>query len=267
MSSWKRRLVDSVADRFGVHVSRKGAAWELIEPEFLSRFLKAFQVDCVFDVGANYGQYAARLRAIGFRGLIISFEPNPDAAARLREMAANAKDWIIKEIALDSESREMNFNVMKRSTFSSLHEPDHSGTGIFVEMNAVERQVRVQTQTLGKEFPKLQSEFEFARPYLKLDTQGHDLAVVRGAGDHIRRFVGLQSELSFTSLYKDSPDAETVLQSYRNLGFKLSSLVPNNASHFPDLHEIDCVMYNPAFVESGGVSGAPGSEHQLPKSA
>lgn len=134
---------------------------------------------------------------------------------------------------------------MKRSTFSSLHAPDHSATAFFNEMNSVDRQVSIVTQTISDLFPELQAEFGFSRPFLKMDTQGHDLDVARGAGDYIRRFTGLQSELGFTTLYKDAPEALEALNYYRSLGFKLSSLVPNNAGHFPDLHEIDCILYNP----------------------
>jgi hypothetical protein len=34
-----------------------------------------------------------------------------------------------------------------------------------------------------------------------------------------------------------------VIQKYTALGFVLSALVPNNGGHFPDLLEIDCIMY------------------------
>lgn len=37
--------------------------------------LEARQVDAVFDIGANSGQYSIGLRRAGFRGRIISFEP------------------------------------------------------------------------------------------------------------------------------------------------------------------------------------------------
>jgi hypothetical protein len=72
MATLKRRLLDSFTTRLGIHVVRKGTTWALIEPEFLRQFLTAFHIDCVFDVGANIGQYAEMLRNIGYSGLIIS---------------------------------------------------------------------------------------------------------------------------------------------------------------------------------------------------
>jgi FkbM family methyltransferase len=247
VASWKRRFANFLPNRFGLELVRSGSAWQLIESEYLRRFLSAFQIDCVFDVGANVGQYVEQLRHAGFRGLIISFEPNPDAVSKLREAARREPRWLVKEVALDSESRIVNFNVMKRSTFSSLGDPDNSRTSAFAELNSIERQISITTQTLSDIFPALQAEFGFSRPFLKMDTQGHDLAVAQGARACISQFVGLQSELSFTTLYKNSPDAMAALEYYRSLGFRLSSLIPNNGGHFPELYEADCIMYNPVF--------------------
>ena len=245
--SLKRRVIDAIVEPFGIQIARRGAAWALMEPEQLRRLLREFRVDCVFDVGANTGQYASRLRHIGFGGLIISFEPIPEAAAAIAIAARRDPAWIVKQLALDSRVRTVQFNVMKDSQFSSLHEPDHSTTAAFADRNRVEQTIPVETQTIANLYPLLQAEYGFARPFLKLDTQGHDVDVVQGADSYIGGFVGLQSELGLTTLYKGSKSFHEALEYYNTLGFKLSALVPNNAGAFPDLNEVDCLMYNPAY--------------------
>jgi FkbM family methyltransferase len=259
MEHWKRKIVNVFSKRLGVTVAHKGSAWELIESEQLERFLAVFQVDCVFDVGANIGQFATRLRHIGFKGLIISFEPNPDAAKVLRKAAAGDRRWSVEEVALDEKSRPLTFNVMKSSQFSSLHEPNQNSlkNDKLAELNSVKRHVDLTTQTLETVFPALQAKFGFRRPFLKMDTQGHDVAVAKGAGPYLGQFVGLQSELSLTNLYKNQPGFFEALEFYKSANFKLSALVPNNAGHFPDLHEVDCIMYNPAFYGAPGFRGSP----------
>jgi len=57
----------------------------LFEEFHLKRVFSRFDVDCVFDIGANAGQYAEMLRRrADYRGEILSYEPNPDVDKTLR---------------------------------------------------------------------------------------------------------------------------------------------------------------------------------------
>src|SRR6202022_4684265 len=110
-----RLAVDVISDLLKVNITKRGMAWEALEPDILRKFLGYFNVDCVFDVGANIGQYGTRLRDIGFRGTIISFEPNPEAFATLARTVSSDVRWFAQEKALDSHSRQIAFNVMQGS--------------------------------------------------------------------------------------------------------------------------------------------------------
>jgi FkbM family methyltransferase len=242
--SWMRGPADALCDIFGIRMARKGNVWTLVEPEQLSRFLDAFKVDCVFDVGANEGQYALRLRKIGYAGRIISFEPNPHLAGTLERLTAKDPLWSFEPVALDSEERDAEFNIISESQLSSLNSPSKAGTEVFEHYIDVLEKVTVQTRTLAAMFPELRQRYGFTRPFLKMDTQGHDLAVAQGAGDLLGQFVGLQSELAFTRLYDDSASYAQALEFYRSKSFALSGLFPNNEGLFPDLLEMDCLMYN-----------------------
>jgi FkbM family methyltransferase len=247
MPSLKRRVINGVTQPFGVNLVRRGSSWKWFEAEHLDRFLRAFAIDCVFDVGANVGQYGLTLRDIGFSGLIISFEPNPAAFAALLEASSSDKKWIAQNIALDETKKTAIFNVMANSEFSSLHEPDHSGTAQFHELNTVSQRISLETETLDSLFGRLQEHHGFSRPFLKMDTQGHDLKIIRGAETVLKNFIGLQSELSFTQIYADQPSAFEALQHYTSRNFQLTALVQNNHGYFPNLSEMDCIMYNRAF--------------------
>jgi FkbM family methyltransferase len=211
----------------------------------LRRLFTYLGVDCVFDVGANRGQYAQMLRGhVGYRGPIVSYEPIPEQAAELRLLSASDSSWHIAELALDREAGPAIFHVMADSQFSSLHHPAIDQPAIFTAGNSVAREVTVMRATVGAELPKWRERLGFTRPFLKMDTQGNDFAVVEGAGDALNAFVGLQSELAIHKLYDGAVDFATCIAAFTARGFDLSAFVPNNAGHFPLLFEIDCVMFN-----------------------
>lgn len=242
--SLKRTAADAMERALGVRIVRPGAVALLFEEEHLRRFFEHFEVDCVFDVGANGGQYAKMLRErVGYQGFIVSFEPIPDLAREIRTLAQNDPRWFIEEAALDREAGTARFNVTTESQFSSLHESMGNEIDLFENDIAVVQRIEVTTTTLARELVKYRDRVEFQRPFLKMDTQGHDLAVAEGAGPALREFVGLQSELAIKRIYDGSPSYDEAIDYYRKHGFELSAFVPNNAGHFPRLIEIDCIMY------------------------
>jgi FkbM family methyltransferase len=248
MVKWKKSLANSIGKAINASIIPRGEVALLFEKEHLQRFLTDFQIDCVFDVGANEGQYAEKLREIGFRGSIISFEPIPALASILRRKASRDRHWIIEEIALDEKVRHVAFNVMVDSQFSSLKRPSHLETDLFTKMNVVAQSINLTTARLAELFDKYRGQLGFSRPFLKMDTQGNDLAVARGACDRLQRFFGLQSELTIKKVYFEQPDYREAIDFYIAAGFELSAFVPNNLGHFPALIEIDCIMYNARLI-------------------
>lgn len=230
-SLWSTRLVDT---------SQLHALPEQIH---LAQLLPLLGVDCVFDIGANQGQYATMLRrAARYDGQIVSFEPVPEMASILRRNAGKDQRWRVEEVAVASSTGQQAFNIMKASAFSSLSSPRHDDVAIFRNQNLPVRQISVRTDTLSQVYSRLKSELGFKRPFLKLDTQGFDVEIVRSGRDIIQDFVGLQSELSIRPIYEHSVDFREAISFYQELGFEMSALVPNNAGCFPLLVEMDCIM-------------------------
>jgi FkbM family methyltransferase len=242
----KRKLADLVGQLTGTVVVTKWETHQLPEREHLRRFFDHFGVDCVFDVGANEGQTAEKLRdMVGYRGHIVSFEPIPEMVDKLRRKAQRDPRWHIVEGALDREPGTARFNVMSDSLFSSLHAPTREQPGDLGGHNNVARVIEVKRTTLAEQLPYWREQLGFQRPFLKMDTQGNDVAVLEGAGDLVREFVGLQSELSMKPLYDGSVAFTDALSAFQRAGFELSAIVPNTAGHFPTLVEMDCIMFRP----------------------
>ncbi|EHL97290.1 methyltransferase, FkbM family [Acetobacteraceae bacterium AT-5844] len=215
----------------------------------LRRLLSYLGVDCVFDVGANAGQYATMLRKqVGYRGPIISFEPIPELAASMRERAAQDPNWHVQAMALDREAGTATFNVMRNSEFSSLRRPAEDQPETFSTSNEVIREIQVERSTVEAQIQHWQSKLGFRQPFLKMDTQGNDLAVIEGAGKSLAKFAGLQSELAILRLYDGSADFSATLTACQEKGFVISAFVPNNEGKFPVLVEVDCIMINKKFA-------------------
>ena len=225
--------------------------YSIAEHDVIGKIIFDYNIDCVFDIGANVGQYAQMLRHnVGYRGLIISFEAIPDCASELRRIAQNDQRWIIEEVAVSDEAGELDFNVMECAEFSSLSVPRTDAFDLTRDGNEVVSVVKVKADTLQHFLHFYQNKLGFSRPLLKMDTQGHDVRIARAASDVLDQFVALQSELAIVPIYKNAPLMSEALQFYQERGFILSALVPNNAGHFPHLIEIDCVMLNKRFLES-----------------
>ena len=124
--------------------------YQLWEHYHLTRLLAYLDVDCVFDIGANQGQYAEMLRReTGYEGFIFSFEPNPTDARIARKRSESDEKWMVIELAIAETDGEAQFNVMRSSQLSSLNTPKHDEVDLFRDMNSVVETVAVKTERAG----------------------------------------------------------------------------------------------------------------------
>jgi FkbM family methyltransferase len=235
----------SVAERW---LSRAGytviPTWRVhrhAQASYLRRLFAFAHVGCVIDVGANDGQYRDFLRTdVGFEGWIVSFEPTPHLAEGLRERARHEKKWIVEPCALGAEAGRASFRIMKDTQFNSFLEPDHGRTALFDDSNDVATRIEVPVDTLDAAIARHRHTLGHVPMYLKIDTQGFDIQVLRGASNVLRDTVALQSEMSVTPIYQGAPAYHDAMELIRALGFEVSAMFPNNAGHFPVLIEFDC---------------------------
>ncbi len=208
---------------------------------FLRRLFAHFAIDCVIDVGANAGQYHTFLRReVGFEGLVASFEPIPHLAEALKKAATSEPKWQVNHCALGPQPGELDFNVMAGTEFSSFLAPIEATS--FGGANRVAQTVKTQVRTLDEVVPELRRAHGVNRIYLKLDTQGFDLEVLKGGEAALESISALQSEMCVQPIYQGMPRFTEVIAYLEARGFRMSGIYPNNAGHFPLLVEFDCYM-------------------------
>lgn len=248
-------VVKRLAGRLGYEIVRPEWLLQRALPHHLRRLFLRYEIDCVLDVGANRGQYYRFLRdEVGYRGAVISFEPLAANAERLRALAAADPRWSVHGFALGDEERAMDLHVMKADDFSSFLAPDASVAPEFRERNVVDHEERVEVRRLDRVLPQLRRSQSMQNVYLKMDTQGFDLAVAAGAGDELLGFRALQTELSVRPLYVGMPGYREVLAWLEQRGFALSGMFPVTKDAALRVIEFDGIMVNAARPPGGASS-------------
>jgi FkbM family methyltransferase len=230
-----------IADALGYDLKKKRRNVHAVLERHVASLCESLGVDCVIDVGANRGQYGSRLRAAGYRGRIVSFEPVPEIADELARAIRRDRDWRLYRCALGRQEGERTLLERENSQLSSFLESSAFGARALGGELATARRRPVRVTRLdGVDDPWLRTA---ARLFLKMDTQGFDLEVLGGADGCLPRVYGLQSELSVTPLYAGVPDYLEALGEYRRLGFELTGLFPvfRERSSLV-IGELDCVL-------------------------
>ena len=189
--------------------------------------LDHYDVNCVVDVGANDGGFASSIRAVGYTGRIISFEPLPKPFAALRQRAAADDNWDVYQYAIGATKGSVTINVSGNAGLSSSALPM-----LDTHLNAEPNSRYIDSETVNQDrldslIPELGVSADH-RTFIKIDVQGYEGAVLDGASDLLTGtgIVGLQLELSLTPLYEGAMTYREALDRAEALGMRLMDLSP-----------------------------------------
>ena len=176
-------------------------------------------IDVLVDVGANNGAWAAAARQAGFAGRIESFEPQSSAYDELVQRAATDTSWRSHKLALSDHGGTESFHISPEAMASSL-----LPLGLQAELepgHAYTESETVQTARLDD----LQVVEPSESVYLKVDVQGHELEVLKGARETIEQHcAAVELELSFVPLYRGQALAHDLMAWMAERGFRLVSI-------------------------------------------
>jgi FkbM family methyltransferase len=130
-----------------------------------------------FDVGANIGSYSTLLAEVSPDARIVSFEPNPSAFGVLQEKVSSLPQVRLEGVGLGEVPGKLTMWVPEGaavSSHASLHSP------VLTDLHGYDK-------VTGIEVPILTLD-DYCRDhgidridFLKIDTEGHELAVLKGA--------------------------------------------------------------------------------------
>lgn len=202
-----------------------------------------YKIDLVLDVGANYGRFGKKLRDEGYGGEIHSFEPVSRTFELLSETCLNDQNWFAHKMAIGDACGQETINITESSDLSSFLNPNEFGKDEFKKINVVQRET-VEVRTIDRFITTQIADFDKKQILLKMDTQGYDLKVFKGALNTIAYIVCMLSEISVVPIYSDMPHYLDSLKEYEQYGFVVSGLYPITRRENLSIIEMDCILIN-----------------------
>jgi FkbM family methyltransferase len=173
----------------------------------------------IFDIGANTGQFAEKLRSYGFAGKIVSFEPLSSVYGVLSKASQSDSDWLVHpRTAVGDHDGEIQINIAGNSVSSSVLPmlDAHSSAAVDSAYVASEHTPLVKLDSVSAQYLDSNS-----RPFIKIDTQGFEWQVLDGATNTLEHAKGILLELSLVPLYDGQRLWRDVIERMEAEGFTL----------------------------------------------
>ncbi|MEJ7738074.1 MAG: FkbM family methyltransferase [Chitinophagaceae bacterium] len=201
---------------------------------------QAFNITTLVDVGANAGQYAALSRNLGYKGEIISFEPTASAFYLLTKLAAKDEHWKTYRMAIGARRGQIDINISENSFSSSILDIKavHLANAPLSRYIAKES---VPINTLANLFDDLKLSGNI---FLKIDTQGYETEVLKGAERVLPQISCIQLEMGLIELYEGEKLFEDILAYLKSRKFEMYTIEPE----FYDIStgqllQVDAIFY------------------------
>jgi FkbM family methyltransferase len=217
------RIIKKFAQRFGILLRKYNAATS--EELRRIKLLQHYKVDLVFDIGANKGQYATGIIDAGYKGNIVSFEPLSSVYTIIEKESKKYSQWqVAPRCAIGGKNEMIEINISANSVSSTL-----------LTMLDSHIEGAPESKIIGKEkvqvFPldEISSNYtaNAKNIFLKIDVQGFEQEVFKGARNMLQKAKGIEMEISLIPLYENQQWLlPQVLDFMQQNGFTAVSIVP-----------------------------------------
>jgi len=181
------------------------------------------QINLVLDIGANKGTYGQEIRNTNFSGRIVSFEPLAEPFNQLKHTSSKDNLWSCENIAVGNFEGEASINISGRVTSSSLLKITERHVNAMPSSSTVHVE-KIQVARLDSLYSKFVKPYD--RIYMKLDVQGYEREVLKGATETLKQTHVLEVELSMVPMYEGAPVLSEMLTLLEGMGYVLVSFAP-----------------------------------------
>ena len=173
-----------------------------------------FNFNTIIDVGAAVGEYSKAAHFIFPNAKIYALEPIADSFEKLESVASEIKNMQCFNLALSDEEGEAEFHLNKFSFSSSLFKMTDTHKEMF-PFTKNETTVKVKTSKIDNVLKNV----GLGGALLKMDVQGAELTVLKGATNLLKEIDVIQLEVSFLNFYEGQPSVEDLITFLRSFGF------------------------------------------------
>ena len=185
-----------------------------------AHLLRHTQATLLFDIGAHVGQYVRDARAGGFRGRVISCEPQSETFCQLRESASSDSLWEVRKVALGARSGHVELNISDSAYCSSVLPMTDRLREISPTQGYVATEP-VEVTTLDELLAEYASHAD--RIAVKIDVQGYESEVLEGGDSALKRACFIECEINLEPLYEGQSDAAQLFSRLFDRGLRLAS--------------------------------------------
>jgi len=212
--------------------------------EVRRKIMSTLGIDLVLDVGANVGRYGRELYEAVYHGSVVSFEPVSSLFAELRQTAAGRPNWSCHHLALGETDGTAEINVAHEMSSLLPRSPSANGSIPFTDTRREQIKIAKLDSIRDQVFGVHQ------RIWLKMDVQGFELSVLKGAAQSLTDIVAVEAEMSLWAFYSGQPGYRELIDHLDGCGFGLWSVQPGHRD--PDtarMIEMDGIFVRKDFVQ------------------
>jgi FkbM family methyltransferase len=215
-----KKIIKNILRKFGYNITlittTTNSSLQLVKS------FDKFEIDLIFDIGANTGQFAEEIFNYGYKNKIVSFEPLTSAHAKLIKHASKYPNWhVYNRCAIGDYDGTTSINISENSVSSSI-----------LDMTQNHLDAAVNSKFIDKEnvniykIDSILGQYDFKNIFIKIDAQGFENNIINGSVNSANKIKGFLCETSLIELYKGQSLWQEMITKFDDLGFKLWGIQP-----------------------------------------